>query len=272
MRHSGKITQTMTSKKKLIIFVLIGLSLIGWKTTETKWIIEKQQGYSIYYAPIDKKNIGEYEKLVDNGLSEVLNFFNSPLNKNFDLVIHPNRQSLDSTWQKDWNMPDFRSECWMVASGTAFKMDLLSPVLWESESCEHKYIETKKTQQLITHELVHVYHGQLNVSPDFSNTEGIDWFVEGMATYASGQCDSTRISAIKEAISGNKIPLRLDDFWTGNLKYGLSGSMVMYIDKKYGREILRKLLPLNRKTDILTVLDITESELLSEWKEFLQKS
>lgn len=68
----------------------------------------------------------------------------------------------------------------------------------------------KKTQQLITHELVHVYHGQLNASPDFSNVEGIDWFVEGLATYASGQCDSLRISEIKKAISGNKIPNGLD--------------------------------------------------------------
>ena len=59
---------------------------------------------------------------------------------------------------------------------------------------------------MITHELIHVYHGQLNVSPDFSNTEGIDWFIEGLATYASGQCDSMRISEVKVAIENNKIP------------------------------------------------------------------
>jgi hypothetical protein len=249
----------------------MGLTLISWKNIETKWIIEKHQGYSIQYKTVDKNNIKEYNKLVKNGILVVQNFFNSPFNKNFNVVIHPNRHSLDSTWQKDWNMPNFKSECWMVASGTAFKLNIISPKLWDLESCEHKYSETKNTQQLITHELVHVYHGQLNASPDFSKTEGIDWFVEGLATYASGQCDSLRISKIKEAISNKKIPERLDDFWTGNLKYGLSGSVVMFIDKKYGREMLRKLLPFNKKTDILITLNITESELLLEWRGFVQK-
>ncbi|MFZ4520792.1 MAG: hypothetical protein ACOYNC_03750 [Bacteroidales bacterium] len=50
------------------------------------------------------------------------------------------------------------------------------------ESCEHVYSEKLKTQQIITHELVNVYHGQLNAGPDFSDVSGIDWFVEGLAT------------------------------------------------------------------------------------------
>ena len=65
---------------------------------------------------------------------------------------------------------------------------------------------------------MHVYHAQLNSSPDFSDTEGIDWFVEGLATYTSGQCGSSRIKEIKKAIAENKIPETLDSFWKGNLK------------------------------------------------------
>ena len=103
-------------------------------------------------------------------------------------------------------MPSFKSECWMVASGIAGKLDMISPKMWDKEACEHSYSETEKVQQLITHELVHVYHAQLNNSPDFSDTEAIDWFVEGLATYASGQCDSSRIKEIKKAIAENKIP------------------------------------------------------------------
>src|SRR6187551_2042138 len=109
-------------------------------------------------------------------------FFKSPFKNRFQLFIHPNRQSLDSSWQKDWNMPAFKSECWMVASGIATRLDVISPRRWDKEACEHVYAETKKTQLLITHELIHVYHGQLNTSPDFSNVDGIDWFVEGLAT------------------------------------------------------------------------------------------
>ena len=80
----------------------------------------------------------------------------------------------------------------MVASGVASKLDMLSPLQWAKESCEHDYADKLKTQQIIAHELVHVFHGQLNVSPDFSDVTNLDWFVEGLATYASGQLDKVR--------------------------------------------------------------------------------
>jgi hypothetical protein len=146
---------------------------------------------------------------------------------------------------------------------------MISPKKWDKETCEHKYGDSLKTQQLITHELIHVFHGQLNASPDFSNVEGIDWFVEGLATFASGQCDSLRIGEIRKAISENIIPGSLENFWTGKLKYSLSGSMVMFIDSKYGRSGLKELLLFNRKADILSALGITESKLLKEWQDYI---
>ena len=208
---------------------------------------------------------------IEDGQASVKTFFNSSYKKQFDIYIHPNRHSLDSTWKKDWNMPDFKSECWMVASGTATKLDMISPRIWDKEACEHVYADARKTQQLITHELIHVFHGQLNANPDFSNVEGIDWFVEGLATYASGQCDSTRVTEIKKAISENKIPNGLNGFWTGKLRYGLSGSVVMFIDKKYGRAKLIELLRSNKKSELLSALKTTEPELLVDWKKYIQK-
>ena len=260
----------MKSKKILLIFLFLFLIIISWKTIDNNWIVEKHQGFNILYKNTDKKNIKEYEKLIKNGVKSTNLFFTSSYKNKFDIVIHPNRHSLDSTWQKDWKMPDYKSECWMVASGVATKLDMISPILWDKESCEHIYSESQKTQNLITHELIHVYHGQLNISPDFSNVEGIDWFVEGLATYASGQCDSSEISRIKKVISENKIPENLDNFWTGKLRYGLSGSVVMYIDYKYGRKKLKELLLFNKKSEILLALKISESELLDMWKNYIQ--
>jgi hypothetical protein len=111
----------------------------------------------------------------------------------------------------------------------------------------------------------------LNASPDFSDVSGMDWFVEGLATYASGQLDAERIGEVKNAIAKNEIPGGLDNFWTGKLKYGLSGSVVMYIDKKFGREKLKQLLPFNKKDQILNSLGITESELINGWKDYIKK-
>jgi len=207
----------MKLKLFLILILFSTISLISWKAFGKNWITEKHKGYNLSYTSIDKKNKKDYIKLVENGITYVKIFFNATFNKEFDIYIHPNRRSLDSSRQKDWNMPDFKSECWMVASGVATK--LISPKMWDKEACEHIYDEANKTQQLITHELVHVFHGQLNVSPDFSDVEGIDWFVEGLATYASGQCDSMRITEIKKEISNNRIPQSLDDFWKGKHKH-----------------------------------------------------
>ncbi|MBL7903204.1 MAG: hypothetical protein JNK73_14495 [Bacteroidia bacterium] len=259
----------MKLKYFLIIF-FAPLLLASWHGYDNNWLFKKEKKYTIIYSSKDKRNIKEYKPYVNRGIRLIETFFNTTYNKTFNVIIHPDRQSIDSTWQRDWNMPEFKSECWMVASGIASKLDMISPKLWDNQSCEHIYSETKKTQQLITHELLHVYHGQINISPDFSNVEGIDWFIEGLATYASGQCDTLRIGEVKKAISENKIPKSLDNFWSGKIKYGLSGSVVMYIDKKYGREKLKILLTSNNKKELLSILKITETELLNEWRKYIQ--
>jgi hypothetical protein len=110
--------------------------------------------------------------MLEKGAQSTEQFFGAPFKKNFGVFVYPTRNDLDSQWQKDWNMPQFKSECWMVASGVAAKLDMISPAVWSKEACEHSYADTVKTQRLITHELVHVYHGQSNASPDFSDVTG----------------------------------------------------------------------------------------------------
>jgi len=259
-------------KKQLLLFLTVWLLplFLRWTTISDKWIIEKQNGYSLFYTTLDKQNIEEYNKYFENGKRTVEQFFQAPFNTEFDIYIHPDRTSLDSAWQKDWGMPEFKSQCWMVASGVADKLDLISPRMWDSLSCEHSYSDMLNTQRLITHELVHVYHGQQNASPDFSDVSGIDWFVEGLAVYVSGQCDSTRITQVKEAISENNVPEALEDFWTGNLRYGLSGTVVMYLDKEFGRKKLISLLKYNHLGKLLVSLGTDESEVLDGWKLYME--
>ena len=231
-----------------------------------QWLKKAHSAYDINYTAPDKMNIDAYATLVDNSIRAVEQFFNAPLRNRFQVFIQPNRNSLDSTWKTEWNIPDLKSECWMVASGIAQRLDMISPAQWDKEACEHKYADSTETQRLITHEIFHVFHAQLNASPDFSEAENMDWFVEGLATYASGQLDSVRILNIEKNILSNSIPASLDSFWTGKSKYGLSGSVVMYIDKVYGRDKLKQLLPLSKKQEVLDFLKITEGDLLSQWK------
>ncbi|MBN2174949.1 MAG: hypothetical protein JW731_12515 [Bacteroidales bacterium] len=252
----------------LLLYIPI---FFGWAIAKGQWIIDEQSRYSLYYTALERQYIDEYKVYFENGRKTVENFFQSPFKNDFSIYIHPSRSSLDSSWQKDWNMPDFKSQCWMVASGVAIKLDIISPKSWDSLACEHTYSNPVKTQRLITHELVHVYHGQQNKSPDFSNVNGIDWFVEGLAVYASGQCDTERVTEVKRAISEDKIPQGLDEFWSGKLRYGISGTMVLYIDNKYGREKIKELLPLNNITEVLGSLEISETALINDWTDYMMK-
>lgn len=248
---------------------IVSLMVMGWIAPVDQWITEKNTGYSVHYTATDREQVNDIKTLTVNGIDSVTSFFNRPFKSEFNVFIHPGRNSLDSTWQKEWNMPTFKSACWMVASGVADRIDVLSPKRWEREACEHTYADKSWTQQLITHELTHVFHGQQNASPDFSDSDAIDWFVEGLATFVSGQCDSRRLTAVVKAIKENQVPESLDEFWTGANRYGLSGSIVMYIDHTYGRAKLFELLPLNKKKEILTQLKTTESELLKSWKTYM---
>ncbi|MEP6950805.1 MAG: hypothetical protein ABI863_16085 [Ginsengibacter sp.] len=49
----------------------------------------------------------------------------------------------------NWKMPGFKPECRMVASDISKKIDILSPKIWDTESCEYKYEQKEQTQQLI---------------------------------------------------------------------------------------------------------------------------
>lgn len=244
--------------------------LLSLKTATNDWIKKTGKAYNLNYTAKDRPLIKEYEKLIETGMHEVAVFFDSSFAKKFEVYIHPDRRSLDSSWRKDWNMPGFTSECWMVASGVAARIDIISPKTWDTASCEHSYSNKEKMQQLITHELVHVFHGQQNISPDFSKAENIDWFVEGLATYASGQLDSASIAKVKEQVRERTYPKTLDIFWTGKLRYGLSGSMLMFIDKNYDRTVLKSLMKFNTKKQILDALQTTEQDLLAGWAKYLK--
>lgn len=238
---------------------------------QSVWIIIPEKNYEFQLTQADSLSFSEYKNYFDSGVERVEKYFDSQYEKIFVIKIHPDRNSLDAQWQKDWGVPDFKSECWMVASGVAHQLDIIAPNKWDSLSCEHKYSNKIAVENLITHELVHVFHGQKNISPDFSNTDNIDWFVEGLACYASGQLDATRIDAVKLQAQNGKLPDALNKLWSGKNKYGLSGSMLMFIDNKYGRKKIFELLQYNSAKDILAQLNCSEEELILEWKKFIKE-
>ena len=106
---------------------MIALLLTSWTASINNWIVEKRRGYTTYYTTSDQLNKKEYVELIDKGIRSVRHFFGESYKSGFTVFVHPDRHSLDSSWQKDLNMPGFKSECWMVASGSG--MDLFKSLI-----------------------------------------------------------------------------------------------------------------------------------------------
>ncbi|TCJ13366.1 hypothetical protein EPD60_13335 [Flaviaesturariibacter flavus] len=251
--------------KRPPLLLLLLLLLTGHRQPPG-WNRSVEKGYVLLYTAADRPDLGYYRKTVGSGRKAVSRFFDSAFRKPFGVYVHPSRASLDSTWRREWGDTSFRSECWMVASGVAHRLDLLARRRWKDEACEHRAEDRPATQQVITHELVHVYHGQRNPSGDFSAVTGLDWLVEGMATYASGQWDSTRRGQVGRLVASGRAPESLDGFWKGRERYALAGSVVAWLDARYGRSLLRRLLACTTRAEALRLTGLDEPQLIGQWR------
>jgi len=231
---------------------------------EWKSLVRKE--YTLQFTNTDKNRAEIIDNYLQSGIDHIIGFFRQPFPDKFNVYIFPNRVLLDKQWQKDWGDSAFQSQCWMIASGVAHRLDILSPNAWTNETCEHNANDSTEIRQVIWHELVHVFNGQYNPDHTFSYVEKLDWFVEGAATFVSGQLDEKRLQRVKQVVKENRVPATLDNFWKGQERYGLSGSMAGFIEKRYGREKLFELLKNTTKEAALKSLGISEIQLLDDWK------
>ena len=201
--------------------------------------------------------------LVAHGASEVEAFFRSPFTSAFDLHLFPHRADLDRFAHDRWGMAS--TECWMVAMGSGSGLVLLDPAVWSTEACEHDGDDAKHVQQIVTHELVHVFHGQRCPNHEFDGMDEMGWFIEGLAYFAAGQLDEKGVARARKAAKGG-LPHSLATAWSGETRYILSASIVAYVDRTHGRATLLSLLTATNTRELLERLGTTEERLLAEWR------
>lgn len=197
------------------------------------------------------------------GKNRIEKFFGQPFHYGFEVVLLPDRAKFDEYFEQRWKIP--KTEAWMVASGVADRMVLLSPRVWKTQAAEHNPDDEEHIRDLVAHELVHVYHGQKSPKPDFDGMDDCGWFVEGLAVYVSGQLDHAHRDSARDAISKGVVPTRLANAWSGRYRYGVSGSLVRYIDQRFGRSKIQKLMEATSNDEILKILNLSENELLESW-------
>jgi hypothetical protein len=87
--------------------------------------------------------------------------------------------------------------------------------------------------------------------------------------YVSGQLEQWHRTAARDALKAGKAPTRLADAWSGRYRYGVSGSMVKFVDKRYGREVIKKLLRVVSNEQALKLLKTTERKFLEAWTAYI---
>lgn len=255
----------------ILTLIMPALSFSRNGNDSLTWLKKQNKEYTLYYSSSDQNLITNLEAYLDKGIRSISSFFGKNFKKHFSVYVFPNRKQLDKQWQKMWNDTSFRSECWMVASGTGDRLDIVSFNSWVTDACEHKATDSLAVQKLITHELTHVFHGQYNPTGDFTGMDDMGWLVEGLATFVSGQLDNVRIKQLKTLLEKNELPGELKKIWKGKTKYGNAASLIQYIDAKYGRKKLFNLLKFTTDKDALVYLKITETDLIKNWKIYIDK-
>ncbi len=209
----------------------------------------------------------ELEGLLADGGRVVEAFFELPFRRPIAVAVLPNRAAFTAWFPPEWGLGE--TACWMVAAGVDERLAILSPRVWETEACEHDARDEEHVRDVVVHELVHSFHGQYEPTRDFEGAEEIGWFLEGLATYVSGQLDRGHRERAREAVATGAVPAELESAWSGPYRYGVCGTLVAYVDATFGRDALREMLGMTREAELLGILGLTEEELLAGWREYV---
>lgn len=251
--------------KRLIIsyfFVVLSIVTINAQENDTLQV----NNDNIVFNENDLVNAHLSASFILDGKEHIEKTFGHPFIGSITIYLFNSRNSLDKAFQTEWNMPEFKTQCWMVASGISDKIYLLSPAVWEKEACEHNPNDLNKMKKLFIHELVHSYHAQYNPNKNMEGFSEMSWFVEGLAVFVSGQFEDDEKQRVKDLNSNNELPVQLSQFWKGKNRYVVSGSIINYLFDKYGVETIFECLKFQSTTKILNYLDTTEEKLILEWK------
>src|SRR5262245_38368694 len=220
---------------KFLLTLLFTTSLFLVNANDSlTWIKKDASFFTLHYTSADSSIVNGIEKNLVDGEKTIRSYFERSFNKKFDVYIFPNRNELDLQWSKDWAGAGFKSQCWMVASGVASRLDILSTLAWKKDACDHNANDSIEVQKIITHELMHVFHAQQNPNPNFDGMDDLSWLVEGLATFVSGQLTNDRLERLKTQLK-QKPPAKLSELWTGSEKYGRAGSFIQFLEQKYGK-------------------------------------
>lgn len=216
-----------------------------------------------FHAPAGDPYANGVRNDANASVKQIQSFFGAPFPDPIHFQVVADRATFDAAVAKFGLSP---TQCWMVGLGTADLMVVLSPQAWAKQACEHDPNDLEATRLLVKHELIHVYHGQFNSTRDFTGMDDLDWFIEGLAVFGSGQLTKNRLDQMQAAVSAGQMPTSLSKIWTGPNRYAFAGLLVRYVDQTWGRPTTVHLLKVRNSAEALTLLGTSEKSLLAGWR------
>jgi hypothetical protein len=232
------------------------------------WLESSESGATVEYRALDAALAPSLLRWTVAGRQVVESYFNQTLATPFTVRVYADRASMEPEWRSVFNAPNMVFQCWMIANASASVVLVLSPRAWSAEACGHSASDSLYVQRILTHEIVHVLHRNVNPDPNLTALFPSWWLVEGLATVASGQFNAGMRAAAANALRDSP-PLQLESIWTGAAPYEMSGSLVDYLDATRGRAVLVALMEARDEVNILALLDQDESILLQRWREYV---
>jgi hypothetical protein len=220
-------------------------------------------GVTVRYQPADAAWAPTLHADGVAGREDAARFFGAEVMGSVRVEVLPDRTALTAHWRRIWSSPGLQTECWMIAAGDAGGISILSPGAWARDACGHDATNAIHRSRVMSHEVVHVHHARNNPSW-VSTSQGMAWFIEGLAVLASGQLDDERRAFVREQTAAGQGPTRLSDVLPRG--YDFAGSLVASIDRRYGRAALGALLGETRQDLLLQRLAVSEAELIAEWR------
>lgn len=224
---------------------------------------QEEPPYELRFDEVDREVAQALAPVLDRGVADVEAFFGAGFAAPFRVTICRDRPTFDASFPPEWGVT--QTQGWMVATGVATDLRILSPRVWKTQASGHDPDDAVHLRGILTHELVHVFHGQRNPTGDFTGCESIGWFLEGLAVFASGQLETGHRARAAEAVANGKVPRRLATAWTGEYRYGVCGSLVEHLDARCGRAATMRMLAATTQDELLEVVGIGEDQLLASW-------
>jgi hypothetical protein len=222
---------------------------------------------TIQYEEKDSIVAATLEGYARGGIMEIELFFDRVFPDSLTVQVLTDRGSFDAYALESWGIPE--TQCWMVGAAGVRTVALLSPLEWRPE-CDHDPNDDQHVRDVLVHELVHVFHMQHSPTDEFLGAEEIGWFVEGLATYVSGQLAASHADRARKAVEVGAVPSRLADAWSGEYRYGVAGSLAAFLDAKVGRVTFTRLLAATTQAQLLAPTGLLEEEFLEEWESWVR--